>query len=31
MSGIQLAARAGAGAEDLRTMARFAVDRLRPV
>jgi TetR/AcrR family transcriptional repressor of nem operon len=31
MSGIQLAARAGAGAEDLRTMARFAVERLRPV
>jgi TetR/AcrR family transcriptional regulator, transcriptional repressor for nem operon len=31
MSGIQLAARAGAGAEDLRTMARFAADRLRPV
>jgi TetR/AcrR family transcriptional regulator, transcriptional repressor for nem operon len=31
MSGIQLAARAGTGAEDLRTMARFAVDRLRPV
>jgi TetR/AcrR family transcriptional regulator, transcriptional repressor for nem operon len=30
MSGIQLAARGGAGAEDLRTMARFAVDRLRP-
>jgi TetR/AcrR family transcriptional repressor of nem operon len=31
MSGIQLAARGGASAEDLRTMARFAVDRLRPV
>jgi TetR/AcrR family transcriptional repressor of nem operon len=29
MAGIQLAARAGAGAEDLRTMARFTVDRLR--
>lgn len=29
MTGIQLAARAGAGSEPLRTMARFAADRLK--
>ena len=29
MTGIQLAARGGAGAEDLHRMARFAVDRLK--
>lgn len=29
MTGLQLAARGGAGAEDLAAMARFAVDRLR--
>ena len=30
MTGLQLAARAGAGAADLATLARFTVDRLRP-
>ncbi|WP_245411117.1 TetR/AcrR family transcriptional regulator [Methylovirgula ligni] len=31
MSGIQLAARGGVAAKDLRTMARFAVDRLKAI